>query len=330
MASKYMSSGTASFVFSTRTITGATMSTGFAASDVGKVVGFRIGTGIHLSQVDSAPSATSVTLAQNASLPSSNGTIAELILFDQGETHNYQSYLNEIDALIQDDLAKVTLADVKKMLSAAVTQYGKDRGQYVKKTVVGNGTTDYSVQTVFGSLWIHGFTQIREIEHPTDNKPRTILRNDSWEMFDDGTQQDGTNIKLRFIDITPATTESFIAELLLQLSLPEVGSQNFPDTSENFKNITSLAAAYNCFALAAAYAPSSDATIGADSVNYHDKMRKYTDLAREYMRRYSLSVFGSEEPSSQSVAAYVDVDLDTELSGGRGEYIFHPRRGFAG
>jgi hypothetical protein len=300
------------------------MDTDFAAGDVGKGVVFRDGANIRWGRIATFISTTSVGFDTSSSLPTSNVTVNDLILLDLGETHNYQAYLDEIYAKTEDDKKKVSADDVKKHLASAVAQYGRDKPFYVKKEVTGNGTKLYVLSAALGSLWVNGYTVIREIEYPSGSVPRNIIRDDNWEIFDDGTAQDGSNLQLQFKQSEPASTETFIVDFALQPSLPEVGTQNFPDTNEIFQNITTLASAYVCLALAAAYAPSQDSNISADIVNYNEKSRKYTQLGREYLKRYFLSVFGSEEGATNQ-AAFVDVDLDTGISAG-GDFIFHERR----
>lgn len=310
---------------STRTVSNATMTTPFAATDVGKGVGFVIGLEAYYGRIASVVSGTSVILHAGANLPTLNGTISMLILFDLGETHAYSDYLTEIDSKIQDDVPKLSDDDKKAALRGAVTDYGHDRAISVKVAVAGTGTDEYLLKNILGGLWVYGFTDVREVEYPRGNKPRTILEREDWEILDDGSAQDGSNIKLRFLSGSPGVSEYFVLDVALEPRLPEVGVANFPDTEENFNNITTLAAAYCCQRLAAAYAPSSDGTISADVVNYHEKTRKYTDLARNYLKRYYRNVFGSEDPPSGVRAAFVDIDLDADTSQGQ-DFLFHSRR----
>jgi hypothetical protein len=153
-----------------------------------------------------------------------------------------------------------------------------------------------------------------------------MLEDGDYTIYDDGTAQDGTNLKLAFINDTPGTSEHFVAEIVSQYILPATGTQNFPDTNENFLNITLLASSFCCMVLASLYAKSSDSTISADVVDYHDKTRKYTDLAREYLKKYNLMVFGNETPPESSLPAVVrDIDFDINSVAG-GSFIFHGGR----
>jgi len=330
MSSKYLSAGTASYVASSRTIDAATMTPVFeqADEDEQRQVFFRIDANIFWGRVASFVSASSVTLLAVGNLPTGDGTIAELLLVDFSEAHSYQDYVAELQSLIKDDPPKLTTTsggDLDKILAKSVQDYSAHRPFTVKVKLQGNGSSEYLLSTVFGSLWKHGYSSIKEIEYPIGNKPRKILDTSLYEIYDDGTAQDGSNLKLRFVNSQPSASAYFIVEISLEMDLPRAGVQNFPDTDENFSNITVLAAAYACQRLAAAYAQSSDATISADVVNYHDKSSRYQSLARQYLKQYYLAVFGAEEPEASVAAAMASKPIrPTDMEGG--SYIFHRRK----
>jgi len=330
MASKYLSAGTATYTALTRTIAAATMIPIFEAADQTeqRQVFFRIGADLFYGAVATFVSGTSVILLAGGVLPAGNGTIAELFILDLSEAHSFLDYIAELQSLIKDDSAKLTITsggDLDKILAKAVRDYSGHKPFTVRKKVQGNGTAEYVLATVFGSLWRHGYSSIKEIEYPINNKPKEVLDVTLYEIYDDGTAQDGSNLKLRFVDSQPAATAYFIAEISTEMDLPRAGTQNFPDTDENFSNITVLAAAYACQRLAAAYAQSSDATITADVVNYHDKSGRYQSLARQYLKQYNLAVFGKEEPEASVEAAMASKPMyPTDNEGG--QTLFHRRR----
>lgn len=327
MPSKYLSSGTANWVASTRTISGATMTPVFDIADQTerRHLSFRIGTDIFFGNVATFVSSSSVTLLSNGVLPSADGTIAEIILLDQTEAHSYQDFIDELKSLIKEDpanpkLTTVSGGDLDKILAKAVADYSKHRPYYVKKEIVGNGTKLYGLMATFGSLWTHGYSQIKSIEYPSGTSPGNIppvfLAQDEWDIYDDGTAQDGSNLKLRFLYVTPTSTDKAIVEFNVELNLPAQGNYNFADTDEHFSNITTLAAAYACQRLAAAYAPSIDSSIGADFVNVMDKSRRYAELAKRYMEQYNLMVFGTETPELSTDAAFTFKPIKPELEQG--------------
>jgi len=330
MSSKYLSSGTASYTAATRTIAAATMTPIFELADQTgqRQVFFRIGANIFWGRVATFVSGASVTLLAIGYLPTGDGTIAEIVLLDLSEQHSYQAYVDELASLIKDDATKLTTVaggDLDKILSKAVRDYSRHQPLQVKKKIQGNATSSYLLTSIFGSFWKHGYSAIKEIEYPLGSKPAEILDQALYEIYDDGSAQDGSNLILRFTDAAPAVSEYFVAEISVELDLPRSGLQNFPDTDENFSNITVLAAAYACQRLAAAYAQSSDATISADVVNYHDKSARYQSLARQYLLQYNLSVFGNENPKANVDAAMVSKPMRSSDAWGA-PHVFHGRK----
>lgn len=322
MASKYLS-GTASYAANTRTITGASMSTALDSTDVGRAAIFRIGTGVYFSRVSTVLSASSCSLHVTVTLPLISGTVDDLIVLDQGEKHTYQDYVDSIDVVMKADAGDLTNQIKEDALMRAVTDYGNNASQTVAVSITGNGTSLYSLSTVLGAWWKPHRTVIYRIEYPIGQMPPEYLDAEDWQLYDDGTAQDGSNIKLMLNGITPTASETFVVELQTEFSLTIAG-QNFADTQTNFAAITTLAGAYAAFSLAAFYAPSSSSTISADVVNYSEKSDKYLRLGRELLKRYNEIVFGSAD-GAQIQAAAKDVDVEGYTQEGD-TFLFHSRR----
>lgn len=240
--------------------------------------------------------------------------------------HSYADFISEIASLIRDDAAKLTTTspggDIDLALQKALREYSVHKPHTVRMKIQGTSAQDYNLETIFGSLWVHGTSSIREIEYPFGEIPKEIVDEDSWEIYDDGSAQDGSNLVLRFIDAKPASTEYFVAEFNTDRVLTYDGEMNFPDTNENFSNITTLAAVFCCQRLAAAYAQSIDATINADVVNYSDKSSKYMALAKQYQRQYNVSVFGQEDPKLSLQGALREVNVKPRTNDDR-PTLFH-------
>jgi hypothetical protein len=194
------------------------------------------------------------------------------------------------------------------------------------------------LNTILAGLWKYGYSRLFKIEFPQGNDPSSFLEDDSWDYYDDGSAQDGSNLQLYFIDDQPSTLDKFVIEFNIEPNLPKVGTQNFPDTNLNFSAITTLAASYACDRLATAYAQSTDGTITADVINYHDKSAKYTTLAKEYRKRYRILLFGSEDTkvdvkaaiSQKELTPRTNTDNMSAMTGGviSSSYLFHRvRRG---
>lgn len=327
---KYLSGGTATWTASTRTISGATMSTAFSADDQAykRQVFFRIGTTLYYSTVETYVSASSITLRKSGQLPVADGSIVELFLFEYPSTRTFQSYVDKVQSMIKDGASKLTVTDggdIDLVIAQAVAVYSKDVPLTLRKKIQGTGSDTYALSTILGSLYVHGVTIVDEVECPAGDNPATFLDPDSFDIYDDGTAQDGSNLALRFQDTIP-TTNYFTVRFTTQRSVPKVGVQNFPDNDQHFAAITTLAASFACAALAAAYAQSIDKAISVDVVEVEAKTRKYMELSRMYLKQYSSLVFSAEEPSSSVSGAIVDKDVDmADMRGSN--FLFHGRSG---
>lgn len=77
---RYSSSGTGSWTAATSLLSFAGMNTAFNSVDVGKVIGFRIGASLYLGTISTFVSTSSITVT-GLSLPSVDGTVAEVMVF---------------------------------------------------------------------------------------------------------------------------------------------------------------------------------------------------------------------------------------------------------
>lgn len=296
----------------------------FDQSDIGRTVVMTDGEAGYFGRIKRVISNSSVEFHEGANLITSNWTFdpAAVIMLDQGEAHTFADYIARIRTLVQDNIDKLSDDEYKRLLGAAVTDYGEDKPQTASFKVQGNGTNLYSMATILGSYWQYGTVYIERIEFPIGTYPPTLVNINNVLLYDDGTAQDGSNVKLMLVDVAPATTEYFIVTVRYMPRLPEVGTPTLAATDTNFNNVTLLATAYACFALASAYALSTDSTITGDVVNYADKTDKYLRLGRTYLERYNISVFGSENPPSTAAAATVTLNLERRATD-RGSFLFH-------
>jgi len=320
------------YTYLTRTISGITNGT-VDASYVGNPMSFVIGDAFYFGVISSVVVGitTSVVLVASGSLPSADGTVTTVTLINQSG-HTYQDYLDEIASLIKDDATKLSPTDNGLILTKAVTDWGRDVPLKIAKKITGTGSNKYALNTILAGLWANSYSQILGIEYPFGYEPPSLLEDADWQIYDDGTAMDGSNLVLYLIGNQPSTTESFVIRFNVEPCL-QVGIQNFPDTNATFSQITTLAAAYACQRLATAYAQSTDASISADVVNYNDKAAKYTTLAKQYFNRYNILVYGQEEPKSSIKAAMSQKELTpttnqdnmSSLTGGviSSSYLFH-------
>ncbi len=242
----------------------------------------------------------------------------------------FQDYLDEIGSMTNDMEHKLSASNLISLLKKAVTDWGEDEPLKLKKKIDGTGSTSYVLATILSSLWSHGFSEILSIEYPFGSNPIEIVKRDLFEIYDDGTAQDGSNLILRFVNDVPASDKHFVLEFTAAPYLSDSVVPNFPNTRLNFSKITTLASAYACQRLATAYAQSVDALITADTVNYNDKSSKYTKLSKEYFARYNHLVFGDENPTATVKAAMSQKEITPRSKVGdsptSSAFLFHGRR----
>ncbi|MBE3141481.1 MAG: hypothetical protein IMZ53_12975 [Thermoplasmata archaeon] len=322
------------FTFATLTLSGITTTPALAATDgtERRLAVFFLADGTaYWGFISSWTTPSTLVFSAGAGLPTSDKTtVSSLLILDAGDSaHNYQDFSDELASLINDDAAKLTSADLKLILQKAATDWGKDEPLYVSKKITGNGTAYYTLATILSGLWKYGYSKFRAIEYPYNENPPEFLTQDAYRLYDDGTAQDGSNLKMMMVNDVPSVTDYFIAHFSIEPLLNE-SSINFPDTNENFSKVTTLAAAYACQRLATAYAQSTDASISADVVNYNDKSSKYMSLAKQYFSIYNKLVFGEESPVSVVKAAMSQKEVTpvskTGDSGSSPTFLFHGRR----
>jgi hypothetical protein len=278
---------------------------------------------IYYGFVETFTDSAHVILSTTGTLPSTDKTLNDVTVIDYGEEgHSYQAYLTEIASLVQDDASKLSSADIASILKQAVEDFGRDKPLYVSKKVQGDGTGSYTLQSILKGLWKYDVSKINSIEYPQGDVPPTMLKRDEWYIYDDGTQQDGSNLKLVFNDYAPATSEYFVIKFSLRLRLTE-SWQNFPDTNFNFRNICLLAGAEYARRLSAVYAQSIDSTLSVDAVDYRDKSRKYEVLAKQLQERYNKNVLGGADLEVIAGETLYQLNIETPQDADISGDLFH-------
>jgi hypothetical protein len=325
MASKYLSAGSATFTAATRTIAGATMTAAFVAGDIGKAISMVKDGAVYFGTILSVTNGTDIILTQGPGLPGTNGSVTQLLVIDAGRTHGHTEYMAEIESKVSQDVEKIDIAGRRACLQEALDTYDRDRPYIVPIRVAGTGADTYALAAALGSWWVPGESGVQEIEYPVNEKPASFMDDEDWRIYNDGTVQDGSTSKLVFLDQVPGASSYFVVHTRTPRIMDQVTAGNFPDTSEAFMEITTLAGSLLCDRLAAAFAQSSNAAISADVVEYHGKTDKYRTLGKALKEKYNSSVFGSIAGASEVQPAIIEKPIDTTNSLG-GTYLFHRRR----
>jgi hypothetical protein len=324
MASKYLSSGSPAFTVSTRTLTGGTYSASLDSTDVGRGLTFIQSGAVYYSRIAKVTGAATAVL-HRGTLPSVDGAASLVTVLDMGETHAYSDYIDAISDKVRDDAASLDASQMKQALQSALAEHSRSSPLKLAFSVTGDSTGLQLLAPMFGAFWKPGYTDIEFIEYPVANPIPVYVRDEEWMVYDDGTAQDGSNLRLKFVSIKPSPTEQFIVTILAQLERPEVGAQNFPDTQRIFEALTALAASHAATMLAAKFAATTGSSISADVVNYNDKSARYVTVARQYRRAYNLLVYGAEDPPSGAVPVMTEKKIEMRDQEGQ-QYLFHRLR----
>lgn len=318
MASRYLNNGQWSFTLLTRLFISTLTPSGFISTDVGRTIFFvnAADNTVYWGTIQSVTNSTTIILNETGNLPLSNKTniTGIVLLYDFGLRRTYGNYISAIDSLVKDEASKLTSSDKIQSINNALVDYGKDRPYTISKLISFNGM-EYNLLTTLGALWSNEYSRIISIECLSSEI-------DGYEIYDDGTAQDGSNLKLKFSQLWG----DFIVKFTTERKIPIDTVPNFPDTNDTFNNILLLGAMYQCLMLASAFAQSIDSSISADAVNYNEKTNKYISLAKTYYKRYCLNVFGAEEPTDNVKSGVVSHNIDVQSSMNTPS-LFHSRKG---
>ncbi len=111
-------------------------------------------------------------------------------------------FKTKVDEIVQDDASKLTPTEKADFIQEALKQYSKHRPREIIKDITGDGTYDYAIATNLTS-WVKGFSIVKKIEYPADERIPTYLEeDDDYQIYEKETGQ-----ILRLINDTPAATE---------------------------------------------------------------------------------------------------------------------------
>ena len=225
-------------------------------------------------------------------------------------------FRTKLDALLQDKAGVLSQGDKDRFIQGdAVAIYSKDRPQIKRADYSGDGTL-YMFDVP--SDWIEDFSRIESVEYPQGNDPADYLEDNDW-VFYRTVESSVEKLKIRLLGIIPTAGQTMRVIYTTLHSIPTSATGTIPDA--DFDAVANLAASLCCRALATKYAQSSESTIGADSVDWADKGRLYTELADKLLTLYREHVGRGEDVK----AAGKIQDMDTSYAWGA-DFMFHPRK----
>lgn len=217
----------------------------------------------------------------------------------------------QIRRLIDDvSSTSASLSDhtIDQSWSEALDEYTRDRPQMELGYLNGDGTAfDFDLP----SRWIHGISDLANIEYPLGMQTRSVLEPDDWELIDSVVGGQPTR-RLHFKVIVPEPGTSNIRLWYTTRHIHTDEENTIPH--EDLTSVVCLAASYACLILAARAAGSTEPTIHADSVNHRDGEQRWRLVAKELRDRY-LKRITSTGATVGAASATRDWDITPALGG---------------
>ncbi len=242
------------------------------------------------------------TLALTAELPAATETSIRRVLREE------QGPATTADPLINQD-------EVRTAFDRALTEYNRIRPREIVEAMSGDGTTyDFPLP----SRWIHGFSSIRQIEHPTGEQRPVYLDGNDYRVEQSvlGRQP------LRYLRFFLSAPESGTDNVLLTYTTRHVHTDEL-DTlpPEELEAVCWLAASWVADARSADEADTSSPTINADVVNYREGVTRWARVASRLRDRFQKHV--GADSGVPAAGGFVDWDV---ASTGGGDRLFHRNR----
>ncbi len=215
---------------------------------------------------------------------------------------------NQIKLKVQDQAGILADSDIEAIIAAALPQFSKDRPRVRVVDIAGDGGYEYDLPLD----WLPGFSAIKTVEYPADEREPVYLEDDDWVVY-----QTPDGLKLRFLGDTPAAglTARITYTTLYQGSV--IG--NIP--AHEWDAFINLAASECCGVLARYYSGTQAGGLEADSVDFKTKGKEFADRAEELKQLY-LGFLGQD---GKVTAASGVKDWDVNYPWG-GDRLSHPRR----
>lgn len=219
----------------------------------------------------------------------------------------------KVSEIIRDDADKLGTPERDNFIQEAVRIYSRHRPLEIVKDITGDGTYDYSIATNLTS-WVKGFSIIKSIEYPADERDPSYLEEDDFIVYE---KEDGQYI--RFLSDTPVATEEFRV-IYTALHVLSDTQNTIPESDQDA--VCNLAASLCSGALASAYAQTSDSTITADSVDHRSKSQEFTSRAKMQKQNY-MNHLGLKEGDVAPASAVKELDVNYPWGEDR---LTHPKK----
>lgn len=214
---------------------------------------------------------------------------------------------------VKDNAKKLSSTDIDSAITEAVKRYSQQHPLEKVQTITGTGS---AFLFALASDFEDGFSGIASIEYPTGQQEPLFLEESRYAVR----RQTDNSLKLQFKDLTLANAATAYATYTIRHSVTESPAADTVPVADR-EAVCKLAAAICFRELAALYAQSADANLGAIALDYQTKTSTYIKLAEELEAKYMLEV-GEQDGI---VAANMNTDIDVALQNGAGDRFWHPR-----
>jgi hypothetical protein len=219
-----------------------------------------------------------------------------------------QEFREKVKPLLQDGIDVLGNADIEMCLELALSKYSKVEPIISVDLQPGDDGYSYDLPSAF----VDGFSSIKQIEYPYGEQDPVILDKNRYEIY-----QYTTGKKIRFLDVSPNTTEEFLVTFTVHWTTTNITSI----IDSHVTPIVFLCASLACKMLATYYSQTNQVDFAnAEFADLGGKDKQYEARAKSYQMVFD-SFFGLSNGVS---AAYGIVDYDSNVVLGYGRFT-HPK-----
>src|SRR3990167_537095 len=190
------------------------------------------------------------------------------------------------------------------IVDEAVSHYSKYFPDTETVDITGDGTATYVLPT----NWVQGFSQALQLEFPQGYQNPAYMKSYRLMEYYDVT---AAAWKLRFIDITPSSSQKLRLQFSKPHSVTDVAS-TIPDS--NFTAVASLAVSKAALALAGRSLSQQDSRIEADVFHFRTVASQYQSFAKVMFEEHFCKALGIN-PDRDGYATAI-FDIEHRLTGG--------------
>ena len=208
-------------------------------------------------------------------------------------------YQTRLDQILKEQAGDLTTADKNAAIENAVKEHSKYRAQVIVGDIAGNDTYDYEMDLL--ADWEQGFSVIKKIEYPADEREPVYLEDEDWIIYEDTVGE-----KLRFLNDTPTALQTIRVTYSARHDVTETAG-TIPRA--HFEAVCHYAAHFALLALANRYIQMTEPLMGADSVDHKSKTTEAAGRANAEKKSY-FDHLGVKEGETPAGMAFKDHDVN--------------------